>query len=567
MSSSADVDVTVEGVPQFVYDTRVNHGRVFSWTAPETTNPVVLFDFEGKVHVEIKVNGDVKVEKAVVRPLEYAYPCAIKDNVISFDLTSNGNYVVEYNDDPKNAIHLFANALEEDPLTAEEAAKDPNILYLGPGVYNAGAFPLHDHSTVYLAGGSYVYGQFAGDGLTDVTIRGRGIVSGDKFTRNNDADKTIPLEMKRVKDLTIEGVTFLDPAGWTLHIQECQDVLIKDVKIVTARSNGDGISLQSCQNVEVDGGFVRTWDDSLVVKNVFLKSTANIDIHDVVVWTDLAQSMEVGYETYGATMDNITFRDITVLHNFHKAVISCHNSDQAEITNLSYKNITIEDAATLGDNQEDGENDFFMDFTVQYSPEWTMSEGERGSIKGVEISNVKILEKAPTCVARFRGESDVSSIEDVRISGLEVEGKRVERDEDIGLTKNEFVKNLTYPAYDGKVRGRKIALPYALGQGAENVTTTIVPVVPQEGLIVPEFAKKIGDLPYIGEQKTIAGAAKSTHGVGTKSAAEADDGSGPFLQGGSDASFAFDGEPGDGIRRRRLEGTRGRICRFNLRFQ
>jgi len=116
--------------------------------------------------------------------------------------------------------------------------------------------------------------------------------------------------------------------------------------------------------VEVSGGYVRTWDDALVVKNSDLGSTSNINIHDVVVWSDLAQAMEVGYETYGPSMDGITFQDITVVHAFHKAVISLHNCDQAKITNVTYKNITVEDCQTLGDNRADGENDFLIDFTI-----------------------------------------------------------------------------------------------------------------------------------------------------------------------------------------------------------
>ena len=167
--------------------------------------------------------------------------------------------------------------------------------------------------------------------------------------------------MRRVTNLTIQDVAFFDPAGWTLHLWKCEDVKIKNVKIITARSNGDGISVQSCKNVEVSGGYVRTWDDALVVKNSDMGITSNVNIHDVVVWSDLAQAMEVGYETYGPTMDGITFQDITVVHAMHKAVISLHNCDQAKITNVTYKNITVEDCQTLGDNREDRENDFLID--------------------------------------------------------------------------------------------------------------------------------------------------------------------------------------------------------------
>ena len=92
-----------------------------------------------------------------------------------------------------------------------------------------------------------------------------------------------------------------------MHVQESKDITIDNVKIITARPNGDGISIQSSTNVVVKNSFVRTWDDSLVVKNVNNKSTYNVRFSNNILWTDLAQSMEVGYETYGESIKNVVF--------------------------------------------------------------------------------------------------------------------------------------------------------------------------------------------------------------------------------------------------------------------
>lgn len=58
----------------------------------------------------------------------------------------------------------------------------------------------------------------------------------------------------------------LNPNAWACQAYDSHDGVIDGVKIITARPNGDGISLQSCQNYEVKNCFVRSWDDSLVVK-------------------------------------------------------------------------------------------------------------------------------------------------------------------------------------------------------------------------------------------------------------------------------------------------------------
>lgn len=541
MQSSSTAQVKVNGREVFVYDTRVNHNRVFSWSAPSTLTQAALFDFEGKVHVEVSFPHVESIASAVVRPLVYGFAPTVSDKTVSFDLTHSGNYVVEVNDDPNTAVQIFANPIEENPLTKEEAEKDPNTIYVGPGIYDAGAFPIHDNTTVYLAGGSYVYGQFLGEGVRNVTIKGRGIVSGSIYSRNSASEYTIPVVMRGVKGLTIEDVAFFDPAGWALHLWKCSDVRVNNVKIITARSNGDGISVQSCSDVEVSGGYVRTWDDALVVKNADMGTTKNINIHDVVVWSDLAQCMEVGYETYGPTMDQISFSDITVVHAFHKAVISLHNCDQAKITNVSYKNITVEDCQTLGDDRGDGENDFLVDFTIAYNDEWTKSGEKRGSVDGVQIENVKVYDMADTVSARMRGEEASSAIKNVTIKGLEIEGKQITSAAALKLATNDFVSNVHFETMD-KVIGARLHLPYALELHDQNVQETHVEAVPQGGMVVPEFAKYRGQPSFIGVASSTSGTASSSHGAGGKTTTPGDDGSGEFTTQNHGASLAFDGD-------------------------
>ncbi|MDE7213194.1 MAG: discoidin domain-containing protein, partial [Anaeroplasmataceae bacterium] len=463
----------------------------------------------------------------------------VEENKISVELDYNGNYVVEYNDDYKTAIHIFASEIEKNPITEEQAKQDDSIIYIGPGVYKADAIPVDSNKTVYLAGGAFVYGQIRTEDLENVTIRGRGIISGAIYNRRSESEYTIPVEIRTTDTVLIEGITFLDPAGWTIALYKSKNIKLENVKIISARQNGDGISVQSCENVEVNGGFVRTWDDSLVVKNSDRGNTKNVKFDGVVVWTDLAQSMEVGYETYGATMDEITFENITVLHNFHKAAISIHNSDDADITNVTYKNITIEDAQMLGDNQTDAENDFFIDFTIAYSIDWTKSEGDRGTINGVTIENVKIYKIADTIVSRMSGESATSKIQNVSIKGIEIAGKAINDLAELKILSNSYVDTVSYSK--AEVLGAYIKLPYKLNLKDNNVDSKNNTNITQEGMYVPDFAIMSGDLAYIGVPSQGTFTAKATHGSGNKTTTPADDGSGDFTLANSNANNAVDG--------------------------
>lgn len=540
LSSSTDVKIQVNDHDLFVYETRVNHNRKFTWDAQYDYAPVAIFDFEGQVHIDVEVNeGDIASAK--ISPLVYGITPTISGNTLSFDLQYTDNYVIEYTtvEGNSNAIHLFANPIEEDPITAEQAEKDDSIIYIGPGVYKADAIPVASNSTIYLAGGAYVYGQIRTEGLENVTIRGRGILSGSIYQRRSESEYTIPIEIRTSDQVTISDITILDPAGWTIALYKSSHITINNVKIITARQNGDGISVQSCSDVTVNGGFVRTWDDSLVVKNVDRGTTSNITFDGVSVWTDLAQSMEVGYETNGPTMDQITFKNITVIHNYHKAAISLHNCDDAHITNVTYQNITIEDGQMLGDVRDDEQNDFLIDMTIAYNIDWSQSGGARGSVDGVTIENVKVYHLLDSIVSRMNGESATSVIENVTVKGLEIEGKQISNTDELKLLKNDYTKNVTVTTIN-EVLGAYKTLPYKLQLSSDEIEYDNVSNIMQEGMLVPSFAVAKGDLPYIGVAISQNFESYATHGQGNKTSTPADDGSGDYTDIQSSAEYAID---------------------------
>lgn len=525
LKSSSTLHAKVEGVELFVYETRVNHERQFSWTTPSDVVPVVLFDFEGKVHMEVEVMEDVS--SALVSPQVYGIKPSINSKTISFDLSYPGNYVLEYNNDSNKALHIFANPIEKNPITEEMASNDDSIIYIGPGVYKADAIPVESNKTIYFAGGSFVYGQIRGEDLENVTIRGRGILSGAIYHRRSESEYTIPIEIRTSNNIRIEDIAILDPAGWTIALYRSTNVTLENVKIISSRQNGDGISVQSCSDVNVRGGFVRTWDDSLVVKNVDGYSTSNITFDGVVVWTDLAQSMEVGYEAHGEKMEDITFQNIIVVHNFHKAVISIHNADDAQISHVTYKNIIVEDAQTLGDNRNDGENDFLIDICVLYNVDWSQSTNIKGTIRDVTIENVKVYQMADTVVSRINGYSATSNISNVHIKDLEICGKQIKKLDELNILMNNYSSNVDYTNNKTAI-GASITLPYRLDLAGTTATKTSKDNIEQEGMLVPEFARSKGDLPYIGVASNISSTVKATHSAGTKTTTPDDDGSGDF---------------------------------------
>ena len=232
------------------------------------------------------------------------------------------------------------------------------------------------------------------------------------------------------------------PISWGLQAYDVVGGTIDGLKMITARPNGDGLSIQSCKNFNISNCFIRTWDDSLVVKNYDV-SSSKITFKNIQVWTDLAQSMEIGFETNKGKKDNstitdITFEDITILHNFHKSVLSIHNGDDAAVSDIIYKNIVVEDAA-MGCG--DGVN-HLMEIQVLYNSGWSSTEN-RGTISNVTIDGFKVIdgnEALPSVIAGFDAEHGIDGI---TISGLNIKGKDITSLTDGEITIDEnTVKNV-----------------------------------------------------------------------------------------------------------------------------
>ena len=165
------------------------------------------------------------------------------------------------------------------------------------------------------------------------------------------------------------------------------------------------------------------------------------------VWTDLAQSMEIGYETdKGLTLDpeisDVLFENITVLYNFHKPVISIHNADDAFIHGITYRNITVENAFMQGDN---GNNKELIEMTLQKNGNWSTVKDEYGSIDDVLIDGLTVVNtidgKVPT--SRFSGHGPDNRITNVTLQNVTILGEPITDLDALHASVNEFCEGIT----------------------------------------------------------------------------------------------------------------------------
>lgn len=412
--------LSVDGYKLPVYETNICNSHGDSAALPlQSRTPVSSFDFNGTVQAKISVN-DFIIDSAVVSPLSEGVIPKIENNgkTVSFTISEPGSYTVVFNGEQVRAFHIFANEIEKD----KPESGDSDVIYYGAGEWYTDTITLKSGQTLYIDGGAVIHGNVLISNADNVKITGRGIIDGSLYGGNADNRTVmIPINISNSTNVEISGIMILNSNCWNLQGYSSDNIKIKNVKIISSRANGDGITLQSCTNLSVENCFLRTWDDSLVVKN-YEGSSKNITFSNIVLWTDLAQSMEIGYETNGGEIDdayieNVKFNNITVIYNLHKPVISIHNSDECEVRDVEYNNIVVENADMQFGNT-------LIEFEVCESS-WSTTAG-RGSIDGVDVNGLKVLAGTnKTLTAKIEGFGSDYFVKNIRFSNMEIYGQYV----------------------------------------------------------------------------------------------------------------------------------------------
>ncbi|MFC5459305.1 glycoside hydrolase family 28 protein [Massilia niabensis] len=77
--------------------------------------------------------------------------------------------------------------------------------------------------------------------------------------------------IERSNGVTIEGVTFKDSQFWNLHLYRCQQVTVRNARFQVPEDyhqapSSDGIDLDSCQHVLIEGCYFSVTDDCIAAK-------------------------------------------------------------------------------------------------------------------------------------------------------------------------------------------------------------------------------------------------------------------------------------------------------------
>jgi len=239
--------------------------------------------------------------------------------------------------------------------------------------------------------------------------------------------------------VTIDGVILRDTAEWGLACFGCRNVTISRVKEIGFwRYNSDGIDICNSQNVTIRDSFVRSFDDSIVLKGLTNKQEnftdrpeRNIRVSNLVLWCDWGRALELGAETSTPEIADVIFSDIDVLRSGFVAMDIQHG-DRAAVHNIRFENIRVEvdDVSPQPMFQKAPGERYTPDPHAQYVPQlfvivihptmWS-SDRQAGTVRPVSLKAIYVSGKpAPaSSVSGFDSEHDVRgvSIENLRFNG------------------------------------------------------------------------------------------------------------------------------------------------------
>lgn len=91
----------------------------------------------------------------------------------------------------------------------------------------------------------------------------------EDYTELKDFYRPNLVVLNSCKKVLLEGVTFQNSPAWNLHPLMCQDLTVRNILVRNPwyAQNGDGIDVESCKNVLIEGSVFDVGDDGICIKS------------------------------------------------------------------------------------------------------------------------------------------------------------------------------------------------------------------------------------------------------------------------------------------------------------
>ena len=407
-----------------------------------------------ETEIIVKTTRELQGASIIVRPLSLNIQpkVDVENKEISFTVPGTTPVVLEINGF-HNCLHLLPFPVYERP--SDKTA--PKLRYFGPGVHTVGIIKVESGDEIFLDSGAVVYGGIHGANVENVKISGPGILDGSLFKRG---DLGGIFNFSHCKNITIDGIVQRDTDVWATTLHNCDDFAIRNTKLIGFwRYNADGVDLCNSERILVENSFLRTFDDSLVVKGIDAgkdgpqKPSKDLTFRNNVIWCDWGRAMELGAETRAPEFSNIKFQNIDVIRTTHIAMDIQHG-DRARIRDVVFEDVRVEydDKIPTPIYQNTDEQVYNADADPNYCPELAViviqstfysGDKENGSVDNVFFKNIKVYGSRDPSIS-FTGYDANHMVKNVSFENLEIGGETKTSAMQVQLNANQFVEEVEF---------------------------------------------------------------------------------------------------------------------------
>ena len=336
----------------------------------------------------------------------------------------------------------------------DAAAESGGTVHVPAGTFMTGTIELRSHITLELARGSVLLGSpelshytahrwghhddrtpyhlvFAED-AHHIAITGDGQIRGNgqhfhepqrahewAFYREIPMRPSPMVEISRCRHVRVTHVHLCDPAGWTLHLHDCDGALIHGITIDNDLfwPNSDGIDLTGCHDTVVSDCIIRTGDDAIALKTTSdSRSCEYITVTNCILESSCA-AIRLGFES-DRSFRNCCFSNIAI-RNCSRA-IDLLTFAGGDIEHISFTNIT---GRCMSGWPLDRPIEIFSSFSnepykvrIAEHPNHGRRYPDRppGTIRGITISNFDV----ETCGRIMIGAAPAATITDIALDHI-----------------------------------------------------------------------------------------------------------------------------------------------------
>ena len=391
-----------------------NNSKSTSWTN---------FSFDGTIKVRVFLLKS-KVNFVQVLPrIANAKVQIVNDTTIEFEITKAGQYSVEFEKGIfiEHPLLLFANPLE----VGIPKKGDSNVIYFEPGFHEIGdKYLIPSNTTVYIAGGAYVKGQFYAENAQNITIKGRGILSGEEYkprTHNH------MITIRDSQEIEIEGITIIHAPRYMISLSG-ENHHLNNIKMMGWWFSTDGIS--AGENALIENCFFKVNDDAVKLYN------SNTIVKDCVIW-QLENGAPFmiswnGSKDFGAIkVQNIDV--IRVEHhwdNENLAVFCAVHGSKANISQFLIQDIRIDNS------------NWRMFHLVTRPNRWANWNPNLGSLSNFTFKNIEFYgnQKIPSLIM---GHDLNHPVYNITFENLTMNGQKVRSEKEFLIVDKKTTSNIT----------------------------------------------------------------------------------------------------------------------------